>query len=97
MDRGAWQATVHTDARVGHYLSTKQQQMELRELSLIYSVWETMCVPFITPFIALPPSSNVLNFLAKSHRFISTPEVDSSHQQSSLLSLGNSDYSFAIL
>ena len=26
MDRGAWQATVHGVARVGHDLSTKQQQ-----------------------------------------------------------------------
>ena len=24
MDRGAWQATVHGVARVGHYLATKQ-------------------------------------------------------------------------
>ena len=26
MDRGAWWATVHGDARVGHDLTTKQQQ-----------------------------------------------------------------------
>ena len=25
MDRGAWQATVHGIAKVGHYLETKQQ------------------------------------------------------------------------
>ena len=26
MDRGAWRATVHGDARVGHDLATEQQQ-----------------------------------------------------------------------
>ena len=30
MDRGAWQATVHGVARVGHDLVTKQQQLMLQ-------------------------------------------------------------------
>ena len=91
MDRGGWQATVHIDASVGHYFTTaaaaaaKSTTNGITRVSLIYSVWETMCVPFITP-LAPPPSSNVLYFLAKSHSFISTPEVDNGHQQSSLLS-----------
>ena len=103
MDRGGWQATIHIDASAGHYFATaaaaaaaKSTTNGITRVSLIYSAWETVCVPCITP-LAHPPSSNVLYFLAKSRSFISTPEVDSGHQQSSLLSLGNSDYSFAIL
>ena len=30
-DRGAWQATVHWVARVGHYLASKQQKLSYNE------------------------------------------------------------------
>ena len=35
MDRGAWWATVHGVAIVGHNLATKQQQVKLDGISLI--------------------------------------------------------------
>ena len=34
MDRGAWLATVHGVARVGHNLATKQQQFDTQEVYL---------------------------------------------------------------
>ena len=34
MDRGAWLATVHGVARVGHNVATKQQQFDTQEVYL---------------------------------------------------------------
>ena len=34
MDRGAWLATVHGVARVGHDLASKQQQFDTQEVYL---------------------------------------------------------------
>ena len=35
MDRGAWQATVHGAARVGHSLATKQQPLQAQSLVIL--------------------------------------------------------------
>ena len=45
MDRGAWQATVHGVARVGHNLATKEKEMFCRENALLW---------FFPPFFLVP-------------------------------------------
>ena len=36
MDRGAWQATVHGVARVGHDLAAKQQQQQEKKKNKLH-------------------------------------------------------------
>ena len=45
MDKGAWWATVHEVARVGHHLATKQASLVAQRLKRLPSMWETWVQP----------------------------------------------------
>ena len=46
MDRGAWRATVHGVARVGHNLAIKLPPESLRDLSKVTNVWAGVPYPW---------------------------------------------------